>query len=118
MKNIILATLATFALGTASLNAQDNKKVSTESKTIVVEGNCGMCKKRIENAAYIPGVKRAEWDKTTKELKVVYNGKKTTLTKIEQSVAKAGHDAGATKATKEDYKKLPDCCAYGEVGAH
>ncbi len=118
MKNIILAALATCALGTASLNAQENKKTGTESKTILVDGNCGMCKKRIENAAYIPGVKRAEWDKATKELKVVYNGKKTTLTKIEQSVAKAGHNAGATKAAEKDYKKLPDCCAYGEVGAH
>ncbi len=118
MKNIILAALATFALGTASLNAQENKKTGIEATTITVEGNCGMCKKRIEDAAYIPGVKRAEWDKTTKELKVVYNNKKTTLAKIEQSVAKAGHDAGATKATEADYNKLPDCCAYGEVGAH
>ncbi|RYD99144.1 MAG: metal transporter [Sphingobacteriales bacterium] len=118
MKNIILAALATFTLGTAPLNAQENKKTTTESKTILVAGNCGMCKKRIENAAYIPGVKRAEWDKTTKELKVVYNGKKTSLSRIEENIAKAGHDAGETKATEKDYKKLPDCCAYGEVGAH
>lgn len=117
MKNIILAALATLTLGTTAVTAQEKSK-SVTSKTIVVEGNCGMCKKRIENAAYIPGVKRAEWDKTTKELKVVYSEKKTSLAKIEASIAKAGHDAGETKATEEDYKKLPDCCAYGEVGAH
>lgn len=117
MKNILLAILATFALGTSTLNAQEKSK-TTASETILVEGSCGMCKKRIENAAYIPGVKRAEWDKTTKELKVVYNAKKTNLSKIEASVAKAGHNAGATKTTQDNYNKLPDCCAYREVEAH
>lgn len=118
MKNILLAALATISMSTASLYAQEKNGRSTETRTVKVEGACGMCKKRIENAAYIPGVKRADWDKATKELTVVYNGKKTSMDQIQKSVAVAGHDAGEEKASKENYEKLPDCCAYGEVGDH
>lgn len=118
MKNILLAALATISMGTTSLYAQEKNTRSTETKTIKVEGACGMCKKRIENAAYIPGVKRADWDRSAKELTIVYNSKKTSLNQVEKSVAAAGHDAGQEKASKENYEKLPDCCAYGEVGDH
>lgn len=90
--------------------AQDKKDIATEK--VKVSGTCGQCKKRIENAAYISGVKRAEWDKDSKELTVTYRPSKTSLKKIEESVAKAGHDAGEVKAVDSDYNKLPECCAY------
>lgn len=118
MKNIILATLAMLSFQVGSLNAQEKTSKTTQTANIRVEGSCNMCKKRIEEAAYIQGVKRAEWNKDSKELKVVYNSKKTSIANIEQNVAKAGHDAGEVKATKEQYEKLPACCAYGEVGDH
>ncbi|MNE59814.1 hypothetical protein D3C80_1549320 [compost metagenome] len=73
-----------------------------------------MCKKRIEDAAYIKGVKRADWDQKTQELKLVYNTDKTDLKTIEQSIARKGHDAGAILADKDQYKKLPSCCAYND----
>jgi mercuric ion binding protein len=90
--------------------AQEKKDIVTEK--IKVSGTCGQCKKRIEDAAYIGGVKRAEWDKTTKELTVTYKSSKTSLLKIEEHIAQAGHDAGEVKANDGDYKKLPECCAY------
>lgn len=90
--------------------AQEKKDIVTEK--IKVSGTCSQCKKRIEDAAYIGGVKRAEWDKTTKELTVTYKTSKTSLKKIEEHIAKAGHDAGEVKATEGDYNKLPECCAY------
>ncbi len=77
-----------------------------------VDGTCGQCKQRIEDAAYIKGVKFAEWNKETHDLTVKYDSTKTTADKILQSVAKAGHDAGDFKATNEDYTKLPSCCKY------
>ncbi|WP_118972186.1 heavy-metal-associated domain-containing protein [Taibaiella koreensis] len=107
-----------FALLIASLSfasAQDKKDITTEK--IKVSGTCGQCKKRIENAAYISGVKRAEWDKGTKELTVTYRPSKTTLHQIEEHIAKAGHDAGEVKATEADYSNLPQCCAYKEEAA-
>lgn len=110
--------LGIFALLFATFSfavAQDKKEIVTEK--IKVSGTCGQCKKRIENAAYIPGVKRAEWDKATKELTVTYRTSKTDLHHIEEHIAKAGHDAGEVKATAEDYSKLPECCAYKEEAA-
>lgn len=80
--------------------------------TISVDGNCEQCKERIEDAAFIKGVKKAEWDKTTKKLAIIYDQGKTTLKAIETSIAKAGHNAGDVKALPADYQKLPSCCAY------
>lgn len=96
--------------------AQDQKGTFTEH--IQVSGVCGDCKERIEKAAYIPGVKRAEWNKDTKELTVTYKAPKTSLEKIEESIANAGHDAGEIKASDSAYQKLPSCCAYKEVADH
>jgi len=96
--------------------AQDKKDITTEN--IKVSGNCGDCKKRIENAAYIPGVKRVEWDSHTQILTVTYRPSKTSAVEIETSIAKVGYDAGDIKATDEAYKKLPQCCAYREQDAH
>jgi periplasmic mercuric ion binding protein len=90
--------------------AQQEKDIATE--TYKVEGNCNMCKKRIENAAYIKGVKRAEWDKHTHELKLVYKPSKTNATAILTSVAKAGHSSDKATVADADYKKLPECCQY------
>jgi len=77
-----------------------------------VDGVCGMCKERIENAALIKGVKFAEWDKETQILQVVYRPKKVTELDIHRAVAEMGHDTPKVKATKEAYQKLPACCAY------
>lgn len=83
-----------------------------KTETFKVEGNCGMCKKRIEDAAYVKGVKRADWDKETEVLTVVYKPSKTSSDAIHQSVAKAGHSTETVAATDADYKKLPSCCQY------
>lgn len=90
--------------------AQGKKDIATEK--IPVQGTCSQCKKRIEDAAYINGVKRAEWDKNTKELTVTYRPSKTSLKQVEENIARAGHDAGAVQATDSAYHELPECCAY------
>ncbi len=77
-----------------------------------VDGNCGMCKKRIENAAYIKGVKRADWDKESHKLTLVYRPSKTTSKDVLAAVAKAGHSSELAKATEADYESLPQCCHY------
>lgn len=104
---IILITIISF-----SSFAQQKSDIVTEK--FQVSGTCSMCKKRIEDAAYIPGVKRAEWSKETKDLTVTFKSSKASLQQIKQSIAKAGHDVEGLKATDEDYKKLPECCAYRE----
>jgi mercuric ion binding protein len=106
----ILGLFAFLIFSFTAISAQDKKDISTEK--IKVSGTCGQCKKRIEKAAYIDGVKRAEWDRTTKELTVTYRPSKTSVKQIEEHIAQAGHDAGSVKATDSAYAELPGCCAY------
>ncbi len=84
-----------------------------KTEKIVVKGNCGMCEARIEKAALtVDGVSKADWDKTTKKLKVTFDDTKTNVDKIEIAVAKAGHDTPKHKAADEVYNELPSCCKY------
>ncbi|MBL7766330.1 MAG: heavy-metal-associated domain-containing protein [Chitinophagaceae bacterium] len=84
----------------------------TATDTFTVYGNCGQCKTRIEEAAYIKGVKSAVWDKKTKVLTVVYLTDKVSLSRISLAIADAGHDTKEQKASDKSYAKLPSCCAY------
>lgn len=107
MKQIISFLIVLFS----SLNvAAQNSDIKTE--TFKVEGNCNMCKKRIEDAAYIKGVKRVDWNRETKELTVIYKSSKTEPEAILKRVAKAGHSSEQIKASEKDYSSLPKCCQY------
>lgn len=83
-----------------------------------VEGVCGMCKDRIENAVDLKGVKFAEWNKETSELFIVYKPKHISLEQIHQTLADAGHDTEMMKATNEAYNKVNGCCRYRELEKH
>lgn len=89
--------------------AQDKNILETEFK---VTGNCSMCQARIHLAASIKGVKKAEWDKNSQMLKVIYRSDKVEIIDIHRSIAKAGHDTSILAAEKQAYDKLPHCCAY------
>ncbi len=109
MKNLIV--FLSFIFLSAAAPAQENGK-DIKTDTLLVSGNCGMCKKRIEKAAYVKGVKLAEWNKETKMLAVTYKPSKTSADEILKSVAAAGHDSETTTASEEAYSKLPECCNY------
>ena len=65
----------------------------TKSETILVNGVCGMCEKRIEsNCLKIKGVKMADWSRETGTLKIVFNEKKISLDAISKSIESIGHD--------------------------
>ncbi len=104
-QNIILS----FALLFISFvtNAQTPKQ-----ETIKVNGNCGMCKKKIETAAKNAGASYAAWNADSKVLTVKYDAAKTDSKKIQQKVAAAGYDTQDATATKEAYEKLDECCQY------
>ena len=103
-----------FLCYSTSTLAQSENVTSKEpiELSIPVEGVCGMCKSRIENAALIKGVKYAEWDKLEQSLKVVYKPLKVSALEIHAAIANAGHDTDKIKAPSETYSKLPGCCAY------
>jgi copper chaperone CopZ len=94
---------------TGTISFAQNKPV-TES--VSVSGNCDMCKKRIENAAYIKGVKQASWSAETQKLTVTYQPGKVSLSKIEKSVAAVGHDTEHFKANQQAYDNIHSCCKY------
>jgi periplasmic mercuric ion binding protein len=107
MKRLIIFTSIIFSTLTV---VAEQKDLATE--THKVQGNCGMCEKRIENAAYIKGVKSADWNKETQELTIVYKPSKTTSKDILGAVAKAGHSSETVEVAEKDYNSLPKCCQY------
>jgi copper chaperone CopZ len=91
----------------------------TSEVTFWVDGVCGMCEKRIESALInSSGVKFADWDLETLQVKVAYNSKKITEQKLHEILAGAGHDTQKVRAKDEDYAKVPGCCKYRTLDKH
>jgi copper chaperone CopZ len=106
MKKIL--GIAILLMATFSFAQNKNAKA-----TLDVDGVCMMCKDRIEKASIkAKGVKIADWNVETHELKLIYNEKKTSLAEIKQSIADVGHDVEDLKATDEAYNSVHDCCRY------
>jgi copper chaperone CopZ len=91
----------------------------TSEVTFWVDGVCGMCEKRIESAMInSSGVKFADWDLETLQVKVAYNSKKITEQKLHEILSGAGHDTQKVRAKDEDYAKVPGCCKYRTLEKH
>ncbi len=117
----ILSVTLMLILAKADLSAQqvDTKPKKIETAEIAVKGVCGMCKKRIEKAALVKGVKLATWDKYKQTLKIIYQPAKVNPDQVCSAVVAVGHDAGALVAADSVYTKLPGCCQYrGDVEVH
>lgn len=111
MKTNIIIYAILFLVLPVNLFAQEKQK-KVETSEFEVQGLCGMCKERIENAALIKGVKLAEWNRETGMLKVVYKPTKVEFLDIHKSVANAGHETSKVKANMKAYNNLPSCCKY------
>jgi cation transport ATPase len=85
---------------------------SGKTETIKVWGNCDMCKVRIEKAAKIEGVSKADWNKETKVLTLIYNPSKVKSEDIQKKIAAVGHDTEKFKADDKKYEALDACCHY------
>jgi len=106
MKKIVLLLSIFVSL---QLSAQTKKVIDTK---IFVNGMCGMCEDRIENALDVKGIKIADWDEDSKMCRIVYREDLISEDKIHQILAEAGHDTKKVKATKEVYNNLHHCCHY------
>lgn len=111
---IIIVALMAIVLVSGSVNQLNAapKVTATKVETLKVSGNCGMCKSRIETAAKIDGVSKAEWDSKSKILSVTLDPSKTTIEVVGKKVAAAGHDTEKVKADDKTYSSLPGCCKY------
>ncbi|HRN99199.1 MAG TPA: metal transporter [Flavobacterium sp.] len=105
--------LMIFMLMLTTVGFAQEKKNKNAKRNIEVSGNCDMCKKRIEKAAFgVAGVKSAEWHSDDQLLHLIINEEKTSLEKVQQAVAKAGHDTRDIRASDADYQNLHGCCKY------
>jgi hypothetical protein len=115
MKFRIIFLVSAYVLAFVQGQAQES---NTVEDTLIVKGVCGMCQKRIEEAAYGKGVKFVSWDKVTDQLAVAYRTDKTSIEEIEQRILAAGHSTADHEAPAEAYDNLPACCRYDELEDH
>ena len=107
MKKYIITLLAVVAF---TFNSTAQSKITETS--FEVDGLCGMCKQRIENAAYLPGVKKVNWDKETHQLDLVFRTDKVSKDEIIASINEAGHDVKGSLASDEQYANIHGCCRF------
>ncbi|WP_034963633.1 heavy-metal-associated domain-containing protein [Chryseobacterium sp. FH1] len=90
-----------------------NFSAQTKTFKAKVEGNCGMCKDRIETVAKSDkNVKSAVWSVSKKTLTVSYDASKTDKKAILKSIAEVGHDNEMFRASSKVYDDLEVCCQY------
>ncbi len=110
MKRIVLLLLV--GLFSLTMVAQE-KKSKNKKVEFKVAGNCEMCEKRIEKAAFsVKGVKSAEWHADHGDIHLVIDETKCSAEDVAKAIAAVGHDTEFVKANDEVYDKLHGCCNY------
>jgi periplasmic mercuric ion binding protein len=114
MKSIKFIATAMLAVTTSvfTFAQTPSSMASDKTETIKVSGKCEMCKSRIEKAAKIDGVSKAEWSDKTKVLTLVYDPSKVKSDDVQKKIAAVGHDTEKFKADDKAYNSLPGCCKY------
>ena len=110
MKNIVFLALAATVVLTLISCAQQISNAQTES--VKVYGNCGMCEKNIETAAFQKGVSKADWNVDTKMATITFDGSKTNADEVLRRIAAAGYDSDKYAAPDAVFAKLHTCCQY------
>ncbi len=107
-----MAAMKTSTVTKTPVKVTKAKSAVTKTEMIKVDGNCEICKARIEKAAKVDGVTKADWNVKTKMLTLVYNPAKVTSDKVQKAIAAVGHDTPKYKADNKVYNSLPGCCKY------
>lgn len=111
----ILLSLPALLLFSNSI-AQDPSRLSgikhAHTATLEVDGNCGMCEKTIETAAFVKGEAMADWDRDTKIATITYDSTRTDEDAVLKRIALAGYDNQSYLAPADAYAALPGCCQY------
>ncbi|MBK9420663.1 MAG: DUF3347 domain-containing protein [Flavobacteriales bacterium] len=106
----ILKTLLLPALALSLSAFAQVKHASTIA--LEVDGNCGMCKKTIESAAFVKGEATAIWERNTKIATITYDSTRTDPDAVLKRIALAGYDNQSYLAPADAYAALPGCCQY------
>ena len=88
MKTIKFMATAIIAVTTSvfTFAQTPSPMASDKTETIKVSGKCEMCKSKIEKAAKIDGVSKAEWNKDTKVLTLAYNPSKLQVMQYKKAL--------------------------------
>lgn len=109
----LFATLLFTIFHIETTTAQTATKSLIVSDTLIVNGDCSMCKKTIETACFgLKGIKKATWDDEKFVLIIQYDTSKTNTDAILKRVALAGYDNEKYKADDKAYSRLHKCCQY------
>ncbi|MEM7571901.1 MAG: heavy metal-associated domain-containing protein [Bacteroidota bacterium] len=107
---ILLISLLAFA-GSLTNPQLDEAPGRTKRAVIKTSAVCEMCKLTIERAVYeLEGIKRAELDIVSRNLRVRYDADLLTVDDIRQAVVMAGYRADDVPANKDAFDALPSCC--------
>lgn len=85
---------------------------NAKTETVIISGNCGMCKTTIEKAGNKKKVSKVDWNKDSKVATLSFNSKTTSEDEILKRIALAGYDNEKFLAPDDSYAKLPECCKY------
>jgi copper chaperone CopZ len=106
--SVTLTMVATMLFFNVTAQNIANSKI----ESVKIYGNCGMCEKTIEKAAFQKGKAKADWNKDTKIAQLTFDSTQTTAAEILQRIAAAGYDSEKYRAPDAVYANLHGCCQY------
>ncbi len=106
-KQLMVAISSVAIITSANAQIKNSKTV-----TVNINGNCDMCKKAIETAAFVKKVAAIDWNKDTHLATLTYDSTKTTKEDVLKRVALAGYDNETFLAPDAAYANLSGCCQY------
>lgn len=105
-----LTTISALLLGALTSSTAQVRHASTI--TVRVDGDCPMCEKTIEKAAFVKGEASADWDVDAKTATITIDSTRTTVDAVLRRIAEAGYDNERYLAPDAAYSALPGCCQY------
>jgi len=110
----LLLTIA----GSALLSSCAAQMKNTRTVALRIDGDCGMCEKRIEDAGDVKNVAQVNWDPDTKQATIAFDSTRTNLDAILKRISLAGYDTPNYLAPDAAYAQLPSCCQYERTMKH
>ncbi len=98
-----------------SFTASKAQIKNTNTETVKIYGNCGMCESTIEKAGNIKNIAKVDWSEDSKMATLTYDTIKTNKNEILKRIALSGYDSDSFLAPQTAYSNLPGCCQYDRV---
>ncbi|HRH38387.1 MAG TPA: heavy-metal-associated domain-containing protein, partial [Flavobacteriales bacterium] len=111
--NLLLAIAGSALLSSCAAQIKNTRTVNLR-----IDGDCGMCETRIEDAGNVKGEAQVSWDPDTKQAAIAFDSTRTNLDAILKRISLAGYDTPNYLAPDAAYAQLPSCCQYERTMKH